>query len=114
MVDEKKTPQQIASDLLARQINDTVKKPVIKKEAKTNQLAPPKAKLYYDVRIETMLPATLTYRVLAEDAQQASELIKGMSPIGVKHKLIGKKDIKLTVYKAGSSFLEWSKNLLGR
>lgn len=74
---------------------------------------PIKPKFYYDVKVECMLPATLTYRVLAEDAQQAAELIRGMSPTGVKHRLIGKKDIKLTVYDAGSSMIKWMKNLLG-
>ena len=76
--------------------------------------APPaKAKLYYDVKVECMLPATLTYRVLADDPRQAAELIRGMSPIGVKHRLVGKKDIKLTVYDAGCSMIRWMKNLLG-
>lgn len=70
-------------------------------------------KHYYDVKVECMLPATVTYRVLAEDAAQAASLIKGMSPVGVKHRLIGKKDLKLSVYKAGSSMLEWAKNLMG-
>jgi len=73
----------------------------------------PKDKFYYDVKVECTLPATVTYRVLAEDAHQAAELIKGMSPVGVKHRLLGKKDIKLSVYKAGSSMLEWMKNLVG-
>lgn len=72
-----------------------------------------KSRQYYDVKIECMLPATLTYRVLAEDAQQASELIKGMSPTGIKHRLIGKKDIKLSVYDAGTSMIRYLKNLLG-
>lgn len=80
---------------------------VIKKEQPIIQ------KYYYDVKVECMLPATVTYRVLAEDPVQAAELIKGMSPVGVKHRLIGKKDIKLSVYKAGSSMLEWMKNLIG-
>lgn len=69
-------------------------------------------KFYYDVRIECMLPAILTYRVLAETPEQAASLIKGMSPISVKHKLIGRKESKLTVYDAGSSFIRFIKNLL--
>lgn len=68
---------------------------------------------YYDVKVECMLPATLTYRVLAEDAQQASEMIKGMQPVAVKHKLIGRKEIKLTVYDAGSNMIKFLKNLFG-
>ena len=71
-------------------------------------------KKYFEIRIETMLPATLTYRVLAEDANQAVELMRGQSPVGVKHRLIGKKDIKLTVYDSGSSIIRLVKNLLGR
>lgn len=82
-----------------------------KKEAEAKAKLPP-PKHHYDVKIETMLPATLTYRVLAEDAMQAADLIKGTSPIGVKHRLIGKKDIKLTVYDSGSSIIRWVKNLL--
>ena len=86
-----------------------------KAEAKEKPKSPPIVpKYYYDVKVECMLPATLTYRVLAEDAKQASELIRGASPVGVKHRLIGKKDIKMSVYRAGSSMLEWAKNLLGR
>lgn len=84
-----------------------------KVKLKIAKAPPPKDKFYYDVKVECMLPATVTYRVLAEDAVQAAELIKGMSPVGVKHRLLGKKDIKLSVYKAGSSMLEWMKNLVG-
>lgn len=69
-----------------------------------------KQKFYFDVKVETMLPATLIYRVHAEDAQQAAEMIKNMSPVGVKHKLFGKKDIKLAVYDAGCSVIKWLKN----
>lgn len=72
----------------------------------------PKPKFYYDVKVECMLPATLTYRVLAETPQQAADLIKNMSPTGVKHRLSGKKDIKLSVYSAGSSMIQFVKNLL--
>lgn len=74
-------------------------------------LPPPPIKKYYDVKIECMLPATLTYRVLAEDPQQAAELIRGLQPNSVKHRLIGRKDIKLMVYDAGSSMIKLIKNL---
>jgi len=87
--------------------------PVAKRTIKLAQSPPIKAKLYYDVKVECMLPATLTYRVLAEDAQQAAELIKGLNPTSVKHRLLGKKDIKLSVYDAGSTMLRWMKNLIG-
>lgn len=80
---------------------------------KQGQSPPIKPKLYYDVKVECMLPATLTFRVLAEDAQQAAELIRGANPIAVKHRLMGRKDIKLSVYDAGSTMLRWMKNLIG-
>jgi hypothetical protein len=84
-----------------------------KVKLKVPVVPPPKDKHYYDVKVECTLPATVTYRVLAEDPIQAAELIKGMSPVAVKHRLAGKKDIKLSVYRAGSSILEWMKNLIG-
>jgi hypothetical protein len=84
-----------------------------KKEAEAKAKLPP-PKFYYDIKVECMLPATLTYRVFAETPIQAADLIKGTSPIAVKHRLIGRKDIKLSVYNAGSSMLMWAKNLLGR
>ncbi len=71
----------------------------------------PKNKYYYDVRVECMLPATLTYRVLAESPEKAAEMIKGLSPTSVKHKLIGRKESKLMVYDAGSSIIKLIRNL---
>lgn len=75
--------------------------------------AAPIIKYHYDVKIETVLPATITFRVLAENPEQAVLLIKNMSPISVKHKLAGRKDKKVSVYNAGSSFLVFVKNLMG-
>jgi hypothetical protein len=72
-----------------------------------------KSKKYFDVKVECMLPATLTYRVLAEDAEQASLIIKNISPNSVKHKLIGRKELKLTVYDAGSTMIRFIRNLIG-
>jgi hypothetical protein len=83
----------------------------LKKEAEEKLKIKPK--FYYDVKIECMLPATLTYRILAEDAQQAAELIKGHQPNSVQHKLIGRKELKLTVYDAGSTMIKWMKRLVG-
>lgn len=73
----------------------------------------PKPKFYYDVKVECLLPATLTYRVLAEDAQQAADMIKGIQPNSVQHKLIGRKELKLTVYDAGCTMIRFIKNLFG-
>lgn len=71
-------------------------------------------KKYFNVNVECMLPATLTYRVLAEDAQQAAEMIRNIPPTSVKHRLLGRKEIKLTVYQYGCCVVLFIKNLLGR
>lgn len=73
----------------------------------------PKPKYYFDVKVECMLPAVLTYRVLAETPEQAADLIKGQQPTGVQHKLIGRKELMLKVYDASSSMMRFMKKLLG-
>jgi len=80
----------------------------IKKKA---ALPPPK--YYYDVKVECLLPATLTYRVHAETPHQAADMIKSLSPNSVKHRLIGRKELKLAVYDAGSNMIKFMKNLVG-
>jgi hypothetical protein len=119
---EKTTAEKIAEELLQQKHAEEEQKdpsaiaPPIKKVAKIApgvKSPPPKEKHYYDVKIECMLPATVTYRVLAEDPVQATELIRGMNPIAVKHRLVGKKDLKMTVYEAGTSMIKWVKNLVG-
>jgi hypothetical protein len=82
------------------------------KELKKKAALPP-PKFYYDVKVECMLPATLTYRVYAETPQQAAEMIRGLTPTMVKHRLIGRKEIKLMVYDAGSTMIKFIKNLFG-
>jgi hypothetical protein len=110
----KQTEEKLSKEEVAKR--EALKKEAAAKKAKKEaeekaKLPPPK--FYFDVKVECMLPATLTYRVLAEDARQAAELIKGQSPTQVKHKLIGRKEIKLTVYDAGSSMIKWMQNLFG-
>jgi hypothetical protein len=116
--DEKKEPQLV--DEIIKDITQTthgaVRPPVqqvTKKAQKLPQSPIIKPKFYYDVKVESMIPATLTFRVLAEDAQQAAELIRGQNPISIKHRLMGRKDIKMSVYDAGSTMLRWMKNLIG-
>lgn len=68
-------------------------------------------KKYYDVKVDAMIPAILTYRVLAETPEQAAELYKYQQPIAVKHKLAGRKENKLSVYEAYSSMIQYVRNL---
>lgn len=74
--------------------------------AKEKPKTPP-IKQYYDVKVECLLPATLIYKVLAETPQQAADMIKNMQPTGVKHKLIGRKELKLVVYNIGSNIIKF-------
>ena len=116
----KMTPQEIADRLLEPELYEEVrkereelaKKAASKKEQLAKQAAP-KEKKYFDVKIECMLPAVLIYRILAEDANQALELIKGKSPNSVQHKLPGRKELVAKVYDSGSCMLRHIKKLLG-
>ena len=78
-----------------------------------SDIKPPPIKHYYDVKVECMIPATLVYKVLAEDPQQAVSLIRGRQPNHVQHKLIGRKELMLRVYDAGSSMIRFVQRLLG-
>ena len=119
-MDNSKDPAQIVAKLLSlktadqtkaeKELKDKRKKELLKKEAEKKTIKP---KFYYDVKIECMIPATLTYRILAEDAHQALALIKGKSPNSVQHKLIGRKELVAKVYNSGSAMLQFMKKLLG-
>jgi hypothetical protein len=113
----KLTPAEIAAKLLdpeAYKEEQKHKAEVDAKKKKSEELkkkatAQPKTKVYFDVKVEAMIPAILTYKVLAEDAHQAAELIKGKSPNHVQHKLSGIKNLFLRVYNAGSCVLQYTK-----
>lgn len=79
----------------------------------TTKLAAPVPKYYFDIRVECMLPATLTYRILAETPQQAAEMIKNKTPNSISHKLIGKKDLILRVFDSGSCMIRHIKKFMG-
>lgn len=74
------------------------------------KLPPPKKQ--YDVKVEVLLPATLTYRVLAENPEQAIELTKTSQPIAVKHQLAKKRNLKAIVLDAGSTMIRLTKNFI--
>lgn len=70
-----------------------------------------KQRRYYDIKVDVLLPALLTYRVLAETPEEAYEKIKNSHPITVNYKLREKKDIKAIVYEMGSSIIKLIKNI---
>lgn len=66
---------------------------------------------YYSIKLETLLPATLTYKVLAKSPEEALEKARKGSPQNVQYKLAGKKDLKAMVYDIGSSIVKLVKYL---
>lgn len=71
-------------------------------------------KVPFDIKVETMVPAILTYRIMAETPEEAVQLLKNQTPRNISYKLNSKKDIKLSVYDVGSCILRLIKNLTGR
>ena len=65
--------------------------------------------IWYDVKLECMLPATLIYRVYSEDKKPelAIDLAKRQMPNSVKYRIPEKRDIKYYVYLAGTSLLKY-------
>lgn len=70
-----------------------------------------KEKKYFKVVMECNMPATVTYKVLAESPEKALELIKNMPPIAVKYYLPKKINLKATIYEFGSSLIQLIKKL---
>ena len=83
-----------------------VKKEKIKKAAKPAILK----KIPYTVKVEVMAPVELTYRVWAEDPEQAVEMLRyGMLSAPPKPILSKQRRIKATVYKYGTVMIEFIK-----
>lgn len=68
-------------------------------------------KNYYDVKVETMVPATLVFRVYADSPEKAVDEIKGKTPIVFDPNLAKRKDKKIIVYEAYQCIIKFIKNL---
>jgi len=70
---------------------------------------------YYTIKLETMMPVTLTYQVLAESPEKAIEKII-VSPTSVPFRESPRlfypqlKKIKITVYNIGTTLIRLIKN----
>lgn len=69
---------------------------------------------YFDIKIETTLPATLSYRISALTPEEALEKARRSAPQNVKYRLNGKRDTKGIVYEMGSSMIKFMQSLVGR
>lgn len=110
--------QQILSKQ-ARPETEPVKQEDVKKPEGTELKAKPKkeekppaiVKQYFTVKLEVTAPVTLTYRVLAEDAEQALNLVT-KSPMTIPmvappKPVLGKmKKLKANIYLAGTSLIK--------
>jgi hypothetical protein len=78
-------------------------------EKKLQKVAAPKQKKYYDIRLDALVPCTITYRVYADDEHDALNELKKKAPSSVKPNISQKRDIKAMIYDAGSSILRLTK-----
>lgn len=81
-----------------------------KREEEEKKSKPLPQKKYYDIRLEALVPCTLTYRVFAYDEHSALEEIARKTPANVKPNVSLKRDIKATVYDAGTSIIRFAKS----
>jgi hypothetical protein len=72
----------------------------------TNKTEKPKQKTYWDVKVETICPVLITYRVYAEDEDTALQEIKRRPPTSIRPNIAQKRDIKATIYNAGSLLIK--------
>jgi len=84
----------------------TKEEPIQKTEAPKQQ--------YYTVKIEAMVPCTMTFKILATSPQEAITKARKTKPHNIIHQLNGRRDLKASVYKFGYSIIELVMNLIGK
>lgn len=72
-----------------------------------------KVQKYYDVKVETLVPATITYSILAEDPEQAMEKYERSDlPIfEIKYHLVKRQENVASVYDKGTINLRLKKKV---
>lgn len=68
---------------------------------------------YYDVKVESMVPAILVFKVLAKNPEEALLKIRGIAPNAVQYRLQSRRDSKITILDAGTTMIRFVKKLLG-
>ncbi len=82
----------------------------LKKEAEEKKKKA-EEKHWFEVRVETNVPATVYYKILAKDAEEAASLVKNSPIQRVEYKIRLKRDIKLSVYEVGMLIIKYMKQL---
>jgi hypothetical protein len=67
-------------------------------------------KKYFTVKIETLTPCTITYRIYAENEEDAITMTKRATPTSVRPNISLKRLLKATVYDAGTSVVKLVKS----
>jgi uncharacterized membrane protein len=67
-------------------------------------------KKYFTVKIETMVPATISYQILADDAEHAAKIAEKNNPIHIEYQIKKRKNSKLTVYDLGTFLMRYIRN----
>src|ERR1700743_414687 len=82
-----------------------------KSKSKQKQISKTPEKQYYNILLETLIPTTLTYRVLAESPEEALDMIK-TAPLSGPPKLQFPKlkKIKASIFLSGTSIIKLTKN----
>lgn len=80
-----------------------------KEEAAKKKLPAKNEKRYFDIKLECNAPCLITYRILADDEQDALLQMDKKTPTSIKPIILRKKNIKATVYDAGSSLIRFVK-----
>lgn len=71
----------------------------------------PIVKKYYTVKVEGIVPITVTYKILAESPEEALELSRRAIPVSKPQPILNKlKKIKATVYSYGSLLVHLTKS----
>jgi len=69
-----------------------------------------KDKKYFDVKVQCNIPALITFRVFAENEEQALEMINRQTPTNIRYEVLKRVNIKATVYEAGMAIIKLIKN----
>ena len=67
-------------------------------------------KKYYTIKLEALVPTTLTFKVLAKDEKEALEKMQKELPISHKPNFMKRKNIKAIVYEFGNLLIKLTKN----
>jgi hypothetical protein len=66
-------------------------------------------KKFFDVKLDALVPCTITYRVFAENENDALLNIDKQTPRNVKPDIRRKRNIKATVYDSGTNNVKITK-----